>query len=248
MSVTLNNKEYAYAKIYKKSKQYTNSLITISDEEAKELGLIESEEEPDKQAIHTITFKNGDEIVRTITGPMGTYVSVPGDLTKEGYVLDGWSLDGEHVTMPVDGIYDSDITYIAVWSKVESGEQIGEPVVIDGTYWYVGVNIPTIPYDPEANIATGDGLGWRKIEGDITSYNSKTNPIYDGITNDSINTENDSFEFYFGIPQGCVVADDFNDNANDNYMLVKTVSIGGITYNFYKAMGDSFNVYIYYNN
>ena len=67
---------------------------------------------------YTITFKDGDEIVGTITGPMGTYVSVP-DVEKPGYEFNGWSLDGEHVTMPVDGIYDSDITYIAVWSKIE---------------------------------------------------------------------------------------------------------------------------------
>lgn len=117
MSITVTNRQYALAKIYKDYAEYANQEITISDEEAVELGLIEYEE-PDEQAIHTITFKNGDEIVRTITGPMGTYVSVPGDLIKEGYTFDGWSLNGEHVTMPVDGIYDSDITYYAVWSKV----------------------------------------------------------------------------------------------------------------------------------
>lgn len=66
---------------------------------------------------HTITFKDGDEIIRTITGPIGTYVSVP-YIEKEGYELLGWSLDGENVTMPVDGVCDIDITYIAVWEKI----------------------------------------------------------------------------------------------------------------------------------
>ena len=67
--------------------------------------------------MYTITFKDEDNIVKIITGKMGTYVSVP-YVEKEGYKFLGWSLDGEKITMPVDGIYDSDITYIAVWEKI----------------------------------------------------------------------------------------------------------------------------------
>ena len=74
---------------------------------------IESEEQ-----IYTITFKDGDNVVSTISGISGTDVSTP-DITKEGYKLYGWSLDGENVTMPVDGIGDADITYYAIWEKVE---------------------------------------------------------------------------------------------------------------------------------
>ena len=71
----------------------------------------------EKSKTYSIVFKDGEEIVKTITGPMGTYVSVP-NVEKEGYEFLGWSLDGKKVTMPVDGIYDSDITYIAVWNKL----------------------------------------------------------------------------------------------------------------------------------
>lgn len=70
-----------------------------------------------EQEIYTITFKDGDEIIKTVTGKMGTYVSCP-YVEKEGYKFLGWSLDGKKVTMPCDGIYDEDITYIAVWKKL----------------------------------------------------------------------------------------------------------------------------------
>lgn len=83
-----------------------------SDEDEPE---VEDEEIPDDKE-HTITFKDGEEIVRSITGKMGTYVSVP-YVEKEGYEFLGWSIDGKKVTMPVDGIYDSDITYVALWEK-----------------------------------------------------------------------------------------------------------------------------------
>ena len=83
-----------------------------SDEDAPE---VEDEEIPDDKE-HTITFKDGEEIVRSITGKIGTYVSVP-SVEKEGYEFLGWSIDGKNVTMPVDGIYDSDITYVALWEK-----------------------------------------------------------------------------------------------------------------------------------
>ena len=69
------------------------------------------------KTVYNIVFKNGDEIVRTVTGEEGTYVSVPSCLDRKGYTFLGWSLDGKNVTMPVDGIYDSDITYYAVWEK-----------------------------------------------------------------------------------------------------------------------------------
>lgn len=91
---------------------------------------IENEEiSNEEKETYTITFKDGEEIVRTITGECGTYVSVP-YVEKEGYEFLGWSIDGKNVTMPVDGIYDSDITYIALWKELkkeddkEQGKQI----------------------------------------------------------------------------------------------------------------------------
>lgn len=91
---------------------------------------VEDEEIPDDKE-HTITFKDGEKIVRSITGKMGTYVSVP-YVEKEGYEFLGWSLDGKKVTMPVDGIYDSDITYVALWEKKQQ-EETKTPIVYNPT-------------------------------------------------------------------------------------------------------------------
>ena len=76
------------------------------------------DEQKEEKETYTITFKDGDEIVKTITGECGTYVSVP-YVEKEGYEFLGWSIDGKNITMPVDGIYDSDITYIALWQELK---------------------------------------------------------------------------------------------------------------------------------
>lgn len=89
---------------------------------------IENEEISNKEKeTHTITFKDGEEIVRTITGECGTYVSVP-YVEKEGYEFLGWSIDGKNVTMPVDGIYDSDITYIALWKELKKEDDNKEQI------------------------------------------------------------------------------------------------------------------------
>ena len=79
-----------------------------------------------EQQTYTIIFKDGEEIVKTITGEPGTYVSVP-HIEKEGYEFIGWSIDGINVTMPVDGIGDSDITYIAIF--VESSDTDEAPTI-----------------------------------------------------------------------------------------------------------------------
>lgn len=88
-------------------------------QELEELKKLENkDEQKEEKETYTITFKDGDEIIRTITGEYGTYVSVP-YVEKEGYEFLGWSIDGKNVTMPVDGIYDSDITYIALWQELK---------------------------------------------------------------------------------------------------------------------------------
>lgn len=71
---------------------------------------------------YTITFKNGEEVVDTVTGPTGTQVSAP-NVTKEGYEFNGWSIDGENPILPVDSITDTDITYTALWIEEEQQEQ-----------------------------------------------------------------------------------------------------------------------------
>lgn len=88
--------------------------------------VIEPEEpvvEPEPQT-YTITFMNGEEVVKTVTGETGTTVSAP-DVEKEGYDFNGWSINGETPILPVDAITDTDITYVALWYKEE-------PEVIEG--------------------------------------------------------------------------------------------------------------------
>ena len=76
-------------------------------------------EEPDEpEQTYTVTFMNGEEVVKTVTGITGTSVSAP-DVTKEGYDFNGWSVDGESPILPVDTIIDCDMTYIALWVKAK---------------------------------------------------------------------------------------------------------------------------------
>lgn len=77
-------------------------------------------EEPEEPQTYTIIFKDGDEVLKTITGPTGTSVSAS-DITleKEGYDFNGWSINGTSPILPVDAITDSDITYIALWIEKE---------------------------------------------------------------------------------------------------------------------------------
>ena len=78
-----------------------------------------SEPEPET---YTITFMNGDEVVKTVTGEAGTDVSAP-EVEKEGYEFNGWSVDGENPILPVDAIVDSDMTYVALWIKSEENSE-----------------------------------------------------------------------------------------------------------------------------
>lgn len=95
----------------------------------------ETVEEPENQEpieddpvseTYTITFMNGDEVVKTVTGETGTSVSAP-DVEKEGFEFNGWSLDGENPILPVDAIVDSDLTYVALWFKVDNEEPDPDP-------------------------------------------------------------------------------------------------------------------------
>ena len=105
----LNKLQYNLLKLKKKCSVQNTETVEISDEEYAKYYEVEQEQ----LETYTITFKDGDQIVQIITGPTGTYVSVP-NVEKEGYEFLGWSIDGINVTMPVDSIYDNNITYVAV--------------------------------------------------------------------------------------------------------------------------------------
>ena len=114
------------------------------------------EEEP--EPTYTITFKDGDTILKTITGPTGTSVSAS-DITleKEGYDFNGWSINGTTAILPVDEITDTDITYIALWVEAQPETPTN--------LFYIGTTIPT-----NTNI---DGLDTEEI-GEWTADNRKT--------------------------------------------------------------------------
>ena len=73
--------------------------------------------EPEPQTF-TVKFMDGDEVLKTITGPAGTEVSAP-DVEKPGYEFNGWSINGETPILPVDAITDTDITYVVLWIEVQ---------------------------------------------------------------------------------------------------------------------------------
>ena len=85
-------------------------------------GLFDEDPEPEELETYNITFKNGEDIVKTVSGAPGTAVLTP-IVTREGYTFLGWSINGKTVTMPVNQIGDSDVTYIALWEEI----QIEEP-------------------------------------------------------------------------------------------------------------------------
>ena len=119
----VNKLQYNLLKLKKKCSVQSIETVEISDEEYAKYYEVESEptDKPEELETYTITFKDEDQIVQRITGPTGTYVSVP-NVKKEGYEFLGWSIDGINVTMPVDSIYDNNITYVAVWKKIEQEE------------------------------------------------------------------------------------------------------------------------------
>ena len=81
----------------------------------------ELEQEVEKESEYTITFKDGDEVIKTVTGVSGTDVSAP-NVSKEGYDFNGWSVDGKSAILPVDAITDCDMTYSALWFELQQEE------------------------------------------------------------------------------------------------------------------------------
>ena len=90
-------------------------------------------EEIQQPTEYTITFKNGEETVKTVTGVTGTAVEAPANPEKEGFEFKGWSTDGETVILPIANIGEADVTYIAVWEEIQQ----------ELNYLYIGTTKPT---------------------------------------------------------------------------------------------------------
>ena len=118
------------------------------------------EEKPEPEQTYTIIFKDGDEVLKTITGPTGTVVSTSDiDVNKEGYTLYGWSediehIDEEHATMLIDAIGDSDKIYYAIW--------VEEPII--QTYLTPTIAKPTSEIIAQMNFPTEKPIEGETLE------------------------------------------------------------------------------------
>lgn len=120
---------------------------------------------------YTITFKNGEETVKTVTGVIGTVVEAP-TITKEGYTFKGWSIDGQTIVAPVATIGDN-VTYIAVWEEITPTKY----------YFYVGTTKPSsisqasiVSEYPAEQIYTNNSGAKSKIY--VLTNNDKTVEFY----------------------------------------------------------------------
>ena len=98
-------------------------------------------DEPEKPITYNIIFKNGEEIIKTVTGVTGTPVEIP-DVSKEGYTFNGWSIDGKNPIFPINTIDENNITYFALWEEIqqeEPEEQKDTPEVNDPTNFDLGI-------------------------------------------------------------------------------------------------------------
>ncbi|MBR6908147.1 InlB B-repeat-containing protein [bacterium] len=91
----------------------------LKEEILKAIGRSTVEEITEESETYTVTFKNGEETVKTVTGVTGTAVEVPASPEKEGHEFKGWSTDGETVILPITNIGEADVTYVAVWAEAE---------------------------------------------------------------------------------------------------------------------------------
>ena len=120
---------------------------------------------PEEPQTYTITFYNDGESVKTVNGVTGTIVETP-VVEKEGYTFNGWSIDGEHIVLPITNIGDSDISYIAKWTQNEQGGSEVIPEIDDQQYVYVGqIN----PLDEEFSFNMVQHNGTSIIKQPITS-------------------------------------------------------------------------------
>jgi len=78
------------------------------------------EDEIDDTVEHTVTFKDGDTVIKTIKVIDGSSIPVnefPNNLTKDGYDFGGWSLaDGSKEKIPENHQFTANTTVYAIWN------------------------------------------------------------------------------------------------------------------------------------
>ena len=119
----LNNKEYDFdTKVTKDitlkatwKKEETNSEKPTSPEETK----------PTEEVKYTVNFdSNGGSNVASQTVVKGKRVTRPTNPIRDGYIFDGWALDGK--TYNFYSIITKDITLKAVWKRIEETKPVEE--------------------------------------------------------------------------------------------------------------------------
>ncbi len=91
------------------------NLMRADDLTAAEEAFGEPKEDP-KPTTYTVTFKDGDTVLKTETVEAGKAATAPAAPTKDGYTFDGWDKAFDNVT--------SDLTVNAKWKQ----NQVQEPV------------------------------------------------------------------------------------------------------------------------
>ena len=91
--------------------------------------------------IRTITFdSNGGDVVEDITVIYGIEITELPIPTKDGYMFDGWYLDGEKIVLPYNYNIHGNITLIAEWiDAIDNGEFLYR-ILTDNTVIIVGIS------------------------------------------------------------------------------------------------------------
>ena len=117
---------------------------------------------------YTITFKDGDETIATITQGFGTAVTAPEDPTKAHFEFDGWSQDVPE-TMPAENL-----TITALWNALTEYYLVGTindedqwNNIIDGYLFTRNQDAQGEEYTLVVTLHTGDEFKVRRVTGGV---------------------------------------------------------------------------------
>ena len=193
-------------------------------------------DEPEEPQTYTITFSNDGKIVKTVNGVTGTVVETP-VVEKEGYTFNGWTIDGEHIVLPVTNIGDSNISYIAKWTQNEQG---GSEVIpeFDDNMWFKGDTDP----------ATLTSVGQTKTSFDTWTTATSITGTKVILVDEDLNDHT----WYFAFPQSWNITamyDSLNTNQvpTTQYTITNNVSIGGNSFTIFKMNNTNDSITAYFN-